>query len=96
MIRLRGTLTCLTAADLAVVQTYLPEHICLSRAEPGCIAFDVRQSADPLIWLLDETYTDKAAFEAHQTRNRASVWWEFSQGLRRDFNLSDGDDGSAE
>lgn len=89
MIRLTGTLTCPTPDDLVIVQTYLPDHIRLSRAEPGCISFTVTQSADPLIWLLDETYTDKAAFEAHQTRNRASVWWAQSQGLLRDFQLSD-------
>ncbi len=95
MIRLIGTLTCLTAEDLAVVDHYLPDHIRLSRAEPGCRSFEVRQSADPMVWLLNESYADKTAFEAHQARNRASVWWEKSQGLRRDFTLS-GDDDKAE
>jgi len=88
MIRLTGTLTCASPEDLIIVDTYLPDHIRLSRAEPGCQSFTVRQSADPLVWLLDETYTDRAAFEAHQTRNRALVWWQVSHGLVRDFQVT--------
>ena len=89
MIRLTGTLTCITPDDLKIVETYLPEHTRLSRAEPGCLTFNVTQTANPLVWQLDETYTDRAAFEAHQTRNRASVWWEKSQNLRRDFQITE-------
>ena len=88
MIRLTGTLICATLDDLVIVQTYLPDHIRLSRAEPGCLSFDVTQSGDPLVWHLDETYTDQAAFDAHQTRNRASIWWQMSQTLIRDFQIT--------
>ena len=89
MIRLTGTLICATPDDLVIVQTYLPDHIRLSRAEPGCVSFDVTQSADPMVWHLDETYIDTAEFTAHQTRNRASLWWEKSQTLVRDFQLTE-------
>ena len=89
MIRLTGTLTCASPDDLKIVETYLPDHIRLSRAEPGCIAFNVTQTVDPLVWVLDETYTDRTAFEAHQTRNRASVWWAMSQKIIRDFDISE-------
>ena len=89
MITLTGTLTCLTPDDLVIVQTYLPDHVTLSRAEPGCLRFEVTQTADPLVWQLDETYVDPAAFDAHQARNRASVWWQMSQGLIRDFKITD-------
>ena len=88
MIRLTGTLTCTTEDDLKIVEAYLPEHTRLSRAEPGCLSFTVTQSDDPLIWHLDETYTDQAAFEAHQIRNRASLWWQMSQTLIRDFQIT--------
>lgn len=88
MIRLTGTVTCTTPDDCWVIETYLPEHIRLSRAEPGCLTFDVVQTADPMVWHLDETYTDQAAFDAHQTRNRASVWWEKSQRIVRDFKVT--------
>lgn len=89
MIHLSGTLTCKTTDDLHVVETYLPEHTRLSRAEPGCQTFDVVQTDNPMVWQLDETYTDRSAFEAHQTRNRASVWWQMSQGLIRDFKITE-------
>ena len=89
MIRLTGTLICATLDDLVIVQTYLPDHICLSRAEPGCLSFDVTQSGDPLVWKLDESYIDGPAFEVHQTRNRASIWWQKSQGLIRDFQITE-------
>ena len=89
MIRLTGTLNCTTEDDLKIVEAYLPEHTRLSRAEPGCLSFTVTQSDDPLIWHLYETYTDQAAFEAHQTRNRASLWWQKSQHIKRDFHLTE-------
>ncbi len=88
MIHLTGTLTCNSADDLKIVKTYLPEHIRLSREEPGCLTFSVTQTANPLVWQLDETYVDQAAFEAHQTRNRASVWWQVSQNLVRNFQIT--------
>ena len=89
MIRLTGTLTATTPDDLKIIETYLPGHIRLSRAEPGCMSFDVTQSADPLVWQLDESYVDTAAFQAHQTRNRASLWWQMSQSLVRNFQTSE-------
>lgn len=89
MTTLTGTLTCQTEADLALVKTYLPEHIRLSRAEPGCLKFEVTQSEDPMVWHLDEAFKDAAAFEAHQTRTKASIWAEKSAGLARDFKRVD-------
>jgi quinol monooxygenase YgiN len=89
MIHLTGTLTCPTENDLKIVEQYLPDHTRLSRAEPGCLSFNVTQTANPLVWQLDETYVDQAAFDAHQTRNRASTWWTKSQNLVRDFKITD-------
>ena len=89
MIRLTGTLNCTTEDDLKIVEAYLPDHTRLSRAEPGCISFSVTQTSKPLVWQLDETYADQAAFEAHQTRNRASLWWQKSQHIKRDFQITE-------
>ena len=86
MVRVTGTLTCGTPAEVAVVEAYLPDHIALSRAEPGCLRFDVVQVA-PMVWRLDEAFADRAAFEAHQVRTRGSVWFTASQGLSRDFQI---------
>ena len=89
MITVTGTLTCSTADEAAIVRTYLPEHIRLSRAEPGCLKFNVDPTDDPLVWRLDEAFVDRQAFDAHQTRTRDSVWFRVSASLKRDFQVVD-------
>jgi quinol monooxygenase YgiN len=89
MIRVTGNLVCSTSDDVALVLALLPEHIRLSRAELGCLGFSVSQSTDPLIWVLDETFADSTAFEAHQTRTRASEWFDATRHLGRDFLVTD-------
>ncbi len=38
----------------------------LSRAEPGCLDYRAHRSvSDPRVFLLYETYTDEAAYDAH-------------------------------
>ncbi|MGB8814216.1 MAG: antibiotic biosynthesis monooxygenase [Paracoccaceae bacterium] len=88
-ITLTGTLTCATAADAAIVLQYLPEHIRLSRAEPGCLSFTAVQTANPLVWQIDETFIDRPAFQAHQTRTRASAWYAASQHIPRAFTFTE-------
>lgn len=88
MIRVTGTLTCTTASDAALVRLHLPEHIRLSRAEPGCLTFDVKPTDDPLVWRLDESFADGAAFEAHQARTRSSDWFRATAHLKRDFRVT--------
>jgi quinol monooxygenase YgiN len=88
MIHLTGTLTCATERDLAILEVHLPNHIHFSRAEPGCISFSVSQTANPLVWQLDESFVNQAAFDAHQVRTRASKWWQVSQHIARDFQIT--------
>jgi quinol monooxygenase YgiN len=87
-VRLTGRLICASAAEVEIVRRHLPEHIRLSRAEPGCLSFEVVQGDDPLVWHLAERFTDKPAFEAHQARTRASEWWRESSAIRREFQFS--------
>lgn len=54
MIRVTGTLTCSMADEAELVRQHLPEHIRLSRAEPGCLTFNVDPTEDPLLWLPPE------------------------------------------
>ena len=89
-ITVTGTLTCSTADEAALVAAMLPEHIRLSRAEPGCLTFNVTRTDDPLVWRLDESFVDRAAFEAHQTRTRASAWFGATAGLLRAFDIREG------
>lgn len=87
MISVTGSLTCATREEADIVRANLPEHIRLSRAEPGCLKFDVDPTDDPLVWRLDEAFADRQAFEAHQTRTRSSVWFQVTSGLKRDFQI---------
>ncbi|MGB8622268.1 MAG: putative quinol monooxygenase [Paracoccaceae bacterium] len=89
-LHLSGTLTC-TPEDLDAVLAALPEHIRLSRAEPGCLSFEVAQSAaDPCVLEVSESFRNRAAFEAHQTRTRASAWWRVTAHVQRAFTVSCG------
>lgn len=49
MVRLSGFLRCASVAEVEIVQRHLPEHMRLTRAEPGCISFEVSQTDDPLV-----------------------------------------------
>ena len=82
-VTLKGQLICKNEGEAALVRAALDEHISLTRAEPGCLSFDVTQSDDPLIWDVAEEFTDPAAFEAHQARTRASDWGERTKGITR-------------
>ena len=86
-IRLRGTMTCPPEAA-AGVRAALPEHIRLTRAEPGCLAFEVGESA-PGRFTVDELFRDRVAFEAHQTRPRGSDWFTLTAAWPRDYKVSE-------
>lgn len=88
MITLSGRLICANADDLALIRAHLPDHIRLSRAEVGCLSFEVHETADPLVWSVDETFTDQAAFDAHQARTRASAWFAATAHIKRDYTIT--------
>lgn len=89
MIRLRGQLICATEAEAAAVAAHLPEHTRLTRAEPGCLTFDVALTDDPLIYEVMEAFRDRATFDAHQARTRLSPWFEATRGILRDYRLEE-------
>ena len=86
-VRLTGTLICATERECDVIRRYLPEHIRLTRQEPGCLSFEVTQSDDPLVWTVEELFADRAAFDAHQTRTGASEWAHQTAAIRRDYQI---------
>ncbi len=72
----------------AAVAAALPDHIRATRAEPGCLSFEV--SPDPHIpgrWQVRETFRDRASFAAHQARTRASRRGELTAGLPRHYTI---------
>ena len=89
MIRLRGHLICVTEDEVAAVTAHLPQHIALTRAEPGCLSFEITPTDDPKVFEVMETFRTRADFNAHQTRTRASVWFEATRGILRDFRIED-------
>jgi quinol monooxygenase YgiN len=89
MIRVTGSLTCSTPEEADIVRRLLPEHIRLSQAEAGCLSFNVDPTDEPLVWRLDESFTDRGAFESHQTRTRASAWFAATADLARAFEVQE-------
>ncbi|MFN5998612.1 MAG: putative quinol monooxygenase [Paracoccaceae bacterium] len=89
MIRVTGTIACWTAEEAELVRQLLPEHIRLSRAEPGCLTFTVEPTGNPLVWRLDESFVDNAAFKAHGDRMRSSAWFAATAGLARNFEVQE-------
>ena len=75
---------------MADVKAALPEHIALTRAEPGNLTFDVTESATiSCRFDVAETFINRKAFEFHQTRAAASVWAEVTRGIPRHFKIQD-------
>ena len=87
-VRLSGELRCASRQEVDLVRRHLPEHVRLTRAEPGCLAFDVSPTDDPFVWRVEEAFADRAAFEAHQRRTRASAWWAATAAIARDFTVT--------
>lgn len=87
-VRLRGFLRCLSKHDVDLVRRHLPEHLRLTREEPGCISFEVSETDDPLIWRVEELFADRAAFDFHQRRTRASEWFMATSAIPRDYEIT--------
>ncbi|KIN60950.1 Antibiotic biosynthesis monooxygenase [Sulfitobacter noctilucae] len=85
---MNGTLRCETPAQADKVRAALYTHIQLTRAEPGCVSFEVSATEDPLVWTVAEEFTDTEAFEAHQERTKASDWALKTAGIPRDYTIT--------
>ncbi|MFD1797544.1 antibiotic biosynthesis monooxygenase [Paracoccus aurantiacus] len=89
-IALSVKLFCADAAEMRIALEHLPDHVALSRAEPGCMFFAAEQSDDPAIWLIEELYADEAALNAHKARLASSEWSRISAALKREITRIDG------
>ena len=87
-VRLSGQLVCASLQEVEVLRIHLPEHIHLTKAEVGCISFEVTQTNNPLVWQVEECFIDQQAFEQHQNRTRTSAWWNATSNIRRDYKIS--------
>ena len=76
--------------DLDAVLTELPNHIALTHQEAGCITFSVtRDSTNPQRFSVYEEFTDKTAFEKHQTRVKASHWGQVTKNVERFYTVTE-------
>ncbi|MBT8154370.1 antibiotic biosynthesis monooxygenase [Epibacterium ulvae] len=71
------------------VETALQDHIRLTRAEPGCLSFEVTPHATIAGRLeVQEAFVNQEAFDAHQARTLASPWAETTRGIDRNYMVS--------
>ncbi len=89
MVRLRGQLICMTQAEAEAVRQHLAEHIRFTRAELGCLTFEVSETDDPMVYEVMEAFRDRASFDAHQARTRDSAWFAATRSILRDFRLEE-------
>jgi quinol monooxygenase YgiN len=86
-VRLTGRLVCGDPEEARLVAEHLSEHIASTRAERGCLAFDVTPTADPLVWRVEERFEDESAFRAHQHRVVTSEWGRATAGIERRYSV---------
>src|SRR5690606_10470481 len=90
---LSGFLLCRSLEEADRVAALLPEHIRLTRAEPGCLRLEVcRTHADRCRFPVSESCRDRAAFTAHQARAADTIWARATKGVPRDYVIRDGED----
>jgi quinol monooxygenase YgiN len=87
-VTLTGELVCSTESQAETVAKYLPLHLELTRAEEGCLSFEVTQTGKPLIWQVEERFRDAQAFRAHQERVAASEWGSATAGIERRYTVT--------
>jgi len=84
---LDGLLVAKSAAHRAVIDLYLDEHIARTRAEPGCLKFEVTEDPkDRNKFHVSEIFDSEESFAAHQTRAKTSEWGAHSEKLERRFS----------
>lgn len=78
--------------DLDNVLEELPNHIALTRQEPGCQDFMVKQDLNnPNLFHVYETFANRQAFEAHQRRITSSDWAQATTNVERFYEISESD-----
>ena len=89
MIRLSGYLICASEEEADLVRKFLPDHIELTRAETGCLSFEVKETTDPLVWEVQELFGNQEVFKAHQARVKSSEWGIITAEITREYVISE-------
>jgi quinol monooxygenase YgiN len=88
-VTLRGHIE-VPADDLDAVLLELPNHIALTHQEEGCLVFTVeRDPTTPHRFDVHEEFIDKASFEQHQARVKASHWGSVTKNVERFYTITE-------
>lgn len=80
-----GFITCADPAQLMTLLMHVESHVATSRAEPGCLHFEIAQTDDPLVWRVEELFRDAAALAAHRQRTAQSSWAAATAAIAHDI-----------
>ncbi|MEP3480316.1 MAG: antibiotic biosynthesis monooxygenase [Fuerstiella sp.] len=74
--------------DLKTVRDALAQHIALTRAEDGCLVFNVDEHAEQNgRFDVYEEFVDRHSFAAHQSRVASSHWGEVTVNVSRHYTV---------
>ena len=77
-------------ADLESVKRELINHIELTRAEDGCVVFEVTQDSDNKNrFNVYEEFVDQLSFESHQQRVGQSAWGKITVNVERHYKITE-------
>ncbi|GLT19849.1 antibiotic biosynthesis monooxygenase [Vibrio zhanjiangensis] len=75
-------------SELGLVKSELTNHKRLTLEEGGCITFQVTEDPqNPLRFDVYEEFIDRAAFDYHQERVKASRWGNVTTNVQRYYEL---------
>ncbi|TMX38395.1 putative quinol monooxygenase [Vibrio sp. Hep-1b-8] len=76
--------------DLQTVEQELPTHTKLTLEEDGCLVFEVtKNKGNPNRFDVYEEFTDREAFDKHQTRVKNSYWGQVTANVERHYEIFD-------
>jgi len=76
--------------ELDAVTAALEVHKKLTRAEPGCLKFNVRPDRDILgRYSVYEKFASQQAFDDHQERVKTSEWGRVSVNIERHYEIKE-------
>ena len=77
------------ACDIDAVETELDNHIRLTKAEEGCIVFEVVQDkSNRYRFDVYEEFSDQESFRRHQDRVKNSTWGEVTASVIRNYEIT--------
>ncbi len=77
-------------SEFESIRQALLAHIQATRAEAGCLVFDVEESAtEKRRFDVYEQFVDRAAFEFHQKRVQESPWGTVSKNAKRFYTIEE-------